>query len=229
MPNNFLPECSLEHCRKVLHTSFKIEIKIERNTFFDSECVVNHCFLPFWNCCTIHIEKDQFEKHAFCILKCIFSLKTQKIFRLCWNSHYGVLCDFSQTTHVGLQEPNVFTGNISFYFYAVISIKKFNETVTQWYVTAISTWSENFLSFEVEYTLQNANYMLWKFALFVGNSRMICMLWKYLKFNTPVIFPNFLSNWVNLLGIFTSCEKLRAFERNPSFWNNYLMPWRPII
>ena len=45
-------------------------------------------------------------------------------------------------------------------------------------------------------------------------------------FNTPVIFPNFLSNWVNLLGIFTSCEMLRAFERNLSFWSRCLMPWR---
>ena len=32
--------------------------------------------------------------------------------------------DFNQTTHVGPQELNVFTDNISFYFYAIISIKK---------------------------------------------------------------------------------------------------------
>ena len=31
--------------------------------------------------------------------------------------------DFNQTTHVGPQELNVFTDNISFYFYAIISIK----------------------------------------------------------------------------------------------------------
>ena len=34
------------------------------------------------------------------------------------------------------------------------------------------------------------------------------------EFNLPVNFLYFLSNWVNLLGIFTTCEKLRAFERN---------------
>ena len=68
-----------------------------------------------------------------------------------------------------------------------------------------------------------------KLALFVGNACIMCRLWKFLEFSTPVIFPNFLSNWVNLLGIFASCEKLRAFERNQSFWNNFLMPWRPII
>ena len=34
------------------------------------------------------------------------------------------------------------------------------------------------------------------------------------EFNLPVNFLNFLSIWVNLLGIFTSYEKLRAFERN---------------
>ena len=32
--------------------------------------------------------------------------------------------DFNQTTHVGPQELNVFTDNISFYFYPIISIKK---------------------------------------------------------------------------------------------------------
>ena len=49
------------------------------------------------------------------------------------------------------------------------------------------------------------------------------------KFTLAVNFLYFLSNWLNLLGIFTSCEKLRAFKRNPCFWNRYLMPWRWII
>ena len=31
--------------------------------------------------------------------------------------------DFNQTTHVGPQEPNVFTDNMSFYFYPIIYIK----------------------------------------------------------------------------------------------------------
>ena len=48
-------------------------------------------------------------------------------------------------------------------------------------------------------------------------------------FNPSVNFLYFLSNWVNLLDISTSCEKLRAFERNPSLWNNCLLPWRPIV
>ena len=34
------------------------------------------------------------------------------------------------------------------------------------------------------------------------------------EFNLHVNFLYFLWNWVNLLGIFTTCEKLRAFERN---------------
>ena len=58
--------------------------------------------------------------------------------------------DSNQTTHVVPQEHNVLTDNISFYFYAIISIK-FNEKGMQQYVTAISTWPENFPSFEVEY------------------------------------------------------------------------------
>ena len=49
------------------------------------------------------------------------------------------------------------------------------------------------------------------------------------EFNLHVNFLYFLWNWVNLLGIFTTCEKLRAFERNPSLWSSYLMPWRPIV
>ena len=50
-----------------------------------------------------------------------------------------------------------------------------------------------------------------------------------LFFNLAVNFLYFLSNWVNLLGIFSGIRKLRAFERNPCFWNRYLMPWRWII
>ena len=49
------------------------------------------------------------------------------------------------------------------------------------------------------------------------------------EFNLPVNFPYFLSNWVNLLGIFTTCEKLRAFERNQNLENSCLMSWRPIV
>ena len=44
------------------------------------------------------------------------------------------------------------------------------------------------------------------------------------EFNLPVNFLKFLSNGVNFLGIFICWEKLRAFERNTSFWNSYLMP-----
>ena len=74
--------------------------------------------------------------------------------------------DFNQTTHVGPQELNVFTGNISFYFYPIISIKKIHETVIQQCLMAISTQSEKFLSFEVEYALQNAKCMLFNMVLF---------------------------------------------------------------
>ena len=49
------------------------------------------------------------------------------------------------------------------------------------------------------------------------------------EFNLHVNFLDFLWNWVNLLVIFTTYKKLRAFERNPSLWSSYLMPWRPIV
>ena len=68
-----------------------------------------------------------------------------------------------------------------------------------------------------------------KLGLIVCNSCIMCMLRKIFEFNLAVNFLYFLSNWVNLLGIFTSFEKLRAFKRNPCFWNIYLMPWRWII
>ena len=49
------------------------------------------------------------------------------------------------------------------------------------------------------------------------------------EFNLHVNSLYFLWNWVKLLGIFTTCEKLRAFERNPSLWSSYLMSWRWIV
>ena len=89
--------------------------------------------------------------------------------------------DFNQTTHVGPQVPNVFTDNISlsYHFY-----KKFNETVMQWYVTAISTWSENFPSFEIEYVLQNAKHMLFNMALFDLNCTTVSKWWKAVTYET---------------------------------------------
>ena len=66
-----------------------------------------------------------------------------------------------------------------------------------------------------------------KSVLIVGNSSIMCLL--IFEFNLPVNFLYFLSNWVNLLGIFTTCEKLRAFERNQNLENSCLMSWRPIV
>ena len=75
--------------------------------------------------------------------------------------------------------------------------------------------------------------MLWVLA---GKIGFVC--WQLLHdlhamensfFNLAVNFLYFLSNWVNLLGIFSGIRKLRAYERNPCFWNRYLMPWRWII
>ena len=81
--------------------------------------------------------------------------------------------DFNQTAHVGPQELNVFTDNISFHFYAIISIKKLNEKVTQWNITSVSTRSENVLSFEVEYELQNIKCVLFNMVLFNLNCTMV--------------------------------------------------------
>ena len=52
---------------------------------------------------------------------------------------------------------------------------------------------------------------------------------EFFKLNLLVNICNILSNWVNFLGIFTCWEKLTDIERNTSFWNSCLMPWRPIF
>ena len=49
------------------------------------------------------------------------------------------------------------------------------------------------------------------------------------EFNLHVNFLYFLWNRVNLLGIFTTCEKLRAFERNQNLENSCLMSGRWIV
>ena len=74
--------------------------------------------------------------------------------------------------------------------------------------------------------LKSCVILMRKLALFVGNSCMICMLRKFLVFNPPVNFLYFLWKWVNLFGIFSTCEKLRAFERNQNLENSCLMSWR---
>ena len=49
------------------------------------------------------------------------------------------------------------------------------------------------------------------------------------EFNLHVNFLYFLWNQVNLFGIFSTCEKLRAFERNQNLENSCLMSSRPIV
>ena len=49
------------------------------------------------------------------------------------------------------------------------------------------------------------------------------------EFNLHVNFLYFLWNRVNLFGIFSTYEKLRAFERNQNLENSCLMSWRPIV
>ena len=66
--------------------------------------------------------------------------------------------------------------------------------------------------------LKSCEFSKRKSVLIVGKSSMMCLLQKTFEFNLPVNFPYFLSNWVNLLGIFTTCEKLRAFEKKSKPW-----------
>ena len=51
----------------------------------------------------------------------------------------------------------------------------------------------------------------------------MCMLWKTFEFKIAVNFLYFLSHGVNLFGIFSGIRNLKAFKRNPCFWNSYLM------
>ena len=49
------------------------------------------------------------------------------------------------------------------------------------------------------------------------------------EFNLHVNFLYFLWNRVNLFGIFSTYEKLRALERNQNLENSCLMSWRRIV
>ena len=73
---------------------------------------------------------------------------------------------FNQTKHAAPHLPIIFIDNINFYFYAIISVKDLMGQLCNGHVIAISTQSEIFLSFEVEYTLQNAKHMLFNTVLF---------------------------------------------------------------
>ena len=52
----------------------------------------------------------------------------------------------------------------------------------QLYIMAISTWSENFPSFEVEYTLQNAKHMLFNMVLFDLDGTTVLKWWKVVTY-----------------------------------------------
>ena len=71
------------------------------------------------------------------------------------------------------------------------------------------------------------NGMLW--SCMCSLIEILWVLKEIFEFNLHVNFLYFLWNWVNLLGIFTTCEKLRAFERNQNLENSCLMSWRPVV
>ena len=47
--------------------------------------------------------------------------------------------------------------------------------------------------------------------------------------NIIIILSLFSMKLSELVGYFTTCEKLRAFERNQNLENSCLMSWRPIV
>ena len=170
---------------------FKIELKIKRNTdiFPQFHRLLSYAILKLL--CNPG-QKGPCWKHAFCILKHVFNLKTQKIFRPCWNSCDVPLCDCF----------------IKF-FYRNDRIKIKTDIISEGIKLL---WSYICSLVEIRMLLK----------MFVGNSCMKYMLWKFFEFNLPVNFLNFLSNWVNLLDISSGCEKLRAFERYSSFETSLL-------
>ena len=86
--------------------------------------------------------------------------------------------DFNQTKHAAPHLPIVFIDDIRFYFYAIISVKVLMEESCHSDVTAISTQSEIFLSFEVEYALQNTKCMLFSTVLYKLDWATISTWWK---------------------------------------------------
>ena len=77
--------------------------------------------------------------------------------------------------------------------------------------------------------LKSCEFSNRKSVLIVGNSSMMCLLQNFLNLTYMWTFFIFYETWVNLLGIFTTCEELRAFERNQNLENSCLMSGRPIV
>ena len=78
--------------------------------------------------------------------------------------------DFNQTTHVGPQELNVFTDNISFYFYPIISIKnlmKQSHNGMSW-LFQHGLKIIQVLRFNTCFRMQNACFSTWSFSTWIA-------------------------------------------------------------
>ena len=91
--------------------------------------------------------------------------------------------DFNHTTHVGLQDPNVFTDNISLYFYPIIykkNLMKQSHNGMSHYFNTVRKFSK----FDVEYTLQNAKCMLFNMVLLDLDCTTVSKWWKVVTYKT---------------------------------------------
>ena len=110
--------------------------------------------------------------------------------------------DFNQTTHVVPQDHNVFTDNISFYFYAIISIKnlmKKSHNGTSWLF-------QHGLRLNMHFRMQNAcfstqSFLTWIAQQFQNGRRWRLTqhteLWKYvsISFYFEFYFKNCMQNY----------------------------------
>ena len=78
--------------------------------------------------------------------------------------------DFNQTTHVGPQDPSVFTDNISFYFYPIISIKNLMKQSYNGMSWLFQHGPKIFrvLRLNMRFRMQNTCFSTWSFLTWIA-------------------------------------------------------------
>ena len=108
----------------------------------------------------------------FCSMYFMWELPTNK-------ANFIFKKDCNQTTHVGPQELNVFTDNISFYFYPIISIKKLMKQscngTSRLFQCSLKIFQV--LRLNMHSKMQNACFSTWSFSTWIAQQFQIGRRW----------------------------------------------------
>ena len=101
----------------------------------------------------------------FCSMYFMQKLPTNKA-----NFIFKNIQDFNQTTHVGPKEPSVFTDNISFYFYPIISIKNLMKQSCNGMSWLFQHGPKIFrvLRLNRRFRMQNVYFSIWSFLKWIA-------------------------------------------------------------